>query len=253
MTENDAAPPETSRPPRLVPAGDRTVVVELGGSIDPETNARVHALVRAIEMEPPPGVVDLVPAYASVLVQYDPMQVSLQELSERLDEAALRTAASGPTAAPVVEIPVLYGGEYGPDLDFVAERAGLPEDGVIAMHCEADYPVYMMGFTPGFPYLGGLPERLFTPRLETPRTAIPAGSVGIAESQTGVYPVESPGGWRIVGRTPLRLFDARREPPSLVSAGDRVRFVPLDGEAEFERLAAAAAAAAAGPEDAAER
>jgi KipI family sensor histidine kinase inhibitor len=135
-----------------------------------------------------------------------------------------------------VQIPTLYGGEYGPDLESVAAHAGLTQARVVSLHSETDYLVYMMGFTPGFPYLGGLPEELFTPRLETPRARIPAGSVGIAEGQTGVYPVVSPGGWRLIGRTPLKLFDPERDPPSLVSAGDHVRFVPLAGEDEYKSI-----------------
>ena len=137
-----------------------------------------------------------------------------------------------------VHIPTLYGGHHGPDLRSVADQAGLTEAETIEAHSGTDYLVYMLGFSPGFPYLGGLPEVLATPRLETPRTEIPAGSVGIAESQTGVYPVASPGGWRLIGRTPLKLFAARNDPPSLLKAGDYVRFVPMSGEREFEKLEA---------------
>jgi inhibitor of KinA len=134
-----------------------------------------------------------------------------------------------------VEIPVCYGGDFGPDLKSVADRNGLTPDEVVTIHCKSTYPVYMIGFAPGFPYLGGMSERISAPRLDTPRERIPAGSVGIAGTQTGVYPIETPGGWRLIGRTPLRLFDAVRDPPSLLQAGDRVRFTAIE-RGEFDRI-----------------
>ena len=170
------------------------------------------------------------------MVQYDPMLVSFGDLREAISEVGSKLKDGKAGAGRLVEIPTLYGGEYGPDLEFVAEQAGLSVEEAVGLHSGVDYLVYMMGFTPGFPYLGGLPERLATPRLTTPRTVIPAGSVGIAESQTGVYPLASPGGWQLIGRTPLRLFDVERDPPSLISAGDRVRFVPLGSEDEYRCL-----------------
>ena len=217
-------------------AGDQAVLVELGDEISPETNARVHSLARAIEEAGVSGVVDLIPAYDSLLVQYDSTSVSMGDLHTRiveLDSGPGRAAEGG----RVVELPVLYGGEHGPDIERVAEHAGMPVDEVISLHSGTDYLVYMLGFTPGFPYLGGLDDRLATPRVATPRLEIPAGSVGIAESQTGVYPLTSPGGWNIIGRTPLSLFDPTREPPSLLAPGDLVRFVPLDGPEEYEGMA----------------
>ena len=221
--------------PKFLPAGDRAMVVELGDSISPETNRRVHGLLRALESRALPGIVDLVPTYRSLLVLYNPLLSSsegLRELVASLDDDA---ADAGKETPNVVEVPTVYGGEHGPDLDFVAEHNGLSPGEVVELHSGTDYPVYMLGFTPGFPYLGGLSEKLHTPRLATPRTVTPGGSVGIAEGQTGVYPVQSPGGWRIIGRTPLALFDAEREPPSLLGAGDLVRFVPVpaDGGHEF--------------------
>ena len=208
-------------------------MVELGDGIDPETNRRVHNLVQAIEAQNVPGVEDLVPTYRAVLVQYDPLQTSLPDLQDRLSILE-RGLGHQPLEAPrIVHVPTLYDEESGPDLAFVAEHAGLAVADVVRLHSGIDYLVYMMGFSPGFPYLGGLPERLATPRLDTPRAEIPAGSVGIAESQTGVYPMASPGGWRLIGRTPLRLFDARRDPPSLIRAGDYIRFQPLSSEEEY--------------------
>ena len=221
--------------PKFLTAGDRAMVVELGDSISPETNRRVHGLLRALESRALPEIVDLVPTYRSLLVLYNPLLSSfdgLRSLVASLDDDA---ADAGKEEPNVVEVPTVYGGEHGPDLDFVAEHNGLSPEEVVELHSGADYPVYMLGFPPDFPYLGGLSEKLHTPRLATPRTVTPGGSVGIAEAQTGMYPVQSPGGWRIIGRTPLALFDPEREPPSLLNAGDVVRFVPApdDGSHQF--------------------
>ena len=219
--------------PVFRPAGDQALVVELGDSIEPETNRRVRNLLLAIEKAEVPGVFDLVPTYRSLLVYYDPTAVSaeqvqsdLEGLESDLDEMTLESPQ-------VVQLPTMYGGEYGPDLEFVAEHAGLSTEDVVSIHSGTDYLVYMMGFSPGFPYLGGLSDQLVTPRLDTPRGKIPAGSVGIADSQTGVYPVASPGGWRLIGRTPLDLFSPDRDPPALLSAGNYVRFVPVATEDEY--------------------
>ena len=219
--------------PLFLPAGDQALVVELGDSISPEINRRVRNLTLAIEKAEVPGVLDLTPAYRSLLVYYDPMIISSPELQagiEGLDQTADQTALEAPL---VVHIPTLYGGEQGPDLDFVAEHAGLSTEKVVSIHSGTNYLVYMIGFSPGFPYLGGLSEKLATPRLDTPRTEIPGGSVGIAEGQTGVYPVASPGGWRLIGRTPLKLFDPNSEPPGLLTAGNYVRFIPIATEEEY--------------------
>ena len=228
--------------PKFLSAGDRAVVIELGDSISPECNRRVHNLVAAVEKKAMPEIVDLVPTYRSLLVLYDPIRVTHAEMEERLSAIEHDLVDSEAENIRVVHLPTLYGGEYGPDLEFVAENAGLTVEEVVETHSGTDYLVYMMGFTPGFPYLGGMDEKLAAPRLKTPRGKIPAGSVGIAESQTGVYPMESPGGWRLIGRTPLRLFDARREPPSLVQAGDYVHFAPVSSDEEYRRIESAVAA-----------
>ena len=222
--------------PKYLLAGDQAVVVELGDEIDPVLNQRVHALGRAIEERGITGLRDLVPTYRSLLVQYDPVTVTLDDLRASVADAFESLDEESVAASRVVLLPTLYGGENGPDLEFVAENAGLTLEAVVAAHSAVDYLVYMMGFTPGFPYLGGLDERLATPRLQTPRLAIPAGAVGIAESQTGVYPTASPGGWRLIGRTPLDLFDAQRDPPAMLAAGDYVRFMPLADETEFAEI-----------------
>ena len=222
--------------PMFLPAGDRAFAVELGDAIDPEVNRRVHSLLRAVEGSELSGVVDLVPTYRSLLVEYDPLQASVDDLQRRLLELERDLDASALPGSKVVHLPTLYGYEYGPDLEDVARHAGLTVDEVVRIHSGTDYLVYMMGFTPGFPYLGGMSESLATPRLDTPRPSIAAGSVGIAGSQTGVYPVESPGGWRLIGRTPVSLFDPQSQPPCPLGPGDYVRFVPLTGNEEYVQV-----------------
>ena len=226
--------------PLFLTAGDRALVVEFGNSISPEINARVHNLTVAIERSEADGVVEIVPTYRSLMVHYDPARVTASGLEDHIRELGESLDEQVAGAARVVRIPTLYGGEHGPDLEFVAQNAGMAVDEAVAAHSGTDYLVYMIGFSPGFPYLGGLSDRLVTPRLGTPRPVIPAGSVGIAESQTGVYPVASPGGWRLIGRTPLKMFDATREPPALLSAGDFVRFAPIDTEDEFQSIQSSA-------------
>ena len=223
--------------PKFLAAGDRALVIELGDEISVECNRRVHSLHKEIVREGLPGIIDIIPTYRSILVQYDVTLVSFGELMDRLSEVEGGTPELPDENVNVVHLPVLYGGDYGPDLEYVARNAEMEVDEVIELHSSTEYPVYMMGFTPGFPYLGGMSKRIATPRLDTPRGVIPAGSVGIAEAQTGVYPIESPGGWRLIGRTPLRLFDVTRTPPSLIDAGDRVRFVPLSDEEEYRNIA----------------
>ena len=223
--------------PRYLPAGDQALVVEFGETIDPALNRRVRDLTLAIERQRHPAVVDLVPTYRSLLVLYDARRASFADMRAALGRAAEDAVASSFPSPRVVEIPTCYGGEFGPDLEFVARHAGLTPDQVVATHADTDYLVYMMGFTPGFTYLGGMSPRIAAPRLQTPRTSIPAGSVGIAQQQTGIYPVDSPGGWQLIGRTPVRLFDPTRTPPVVVEAGDFVRFVRVD-RSDYDRIAA---------------
>jgi inhibitor of KinA len=227
--------------PRFRPSGERALLVEYGDGIDPAVNERVRAMTALIKRALPAGVEAVVPAYRSLLLLYDPLQTAPARLAETLAALAENLRAAAVPAPKVVTIPVCYGGEFGPDLDVVARHTGLTAAEVIALHGSVDYPIYMIGFTPGFCYLGGLDRRLWTPRRQTPRTAVPAGAVGIAESQTGAYPVESPGGWQIIGRTPLRLFAPERENPFLYEPGDRIRFVPI-GEEAFCQLSAREAA-----------
>lgn len=217
------------------PVGACGVLAVLGSRISEENGARVAALEQAVRRAHIAGVTETVPAFASLLVRYDPLCADYDGVSAALRTLAGELTAEGAQAGRTVDVPVCYGGTYGEDLPAVARHAGLSEEEVIRLHSGRTYRIYMLGFLPGFPYLGGLDERLFTPRLPSPRTRIPAGSVGIGGEQTGIYPMESPGGWQLIGRTPLCLFAPGRDLP--YAAGDSIRFVPIDAR-EFERLAA---------------
>jgi inhibitor of KinA len=215
----------------FAPLGDQAVTITLGDAIDEATHRRVRAAMSRIDRDRPVGLIDVVPAFASLTVHYDPAVVGGDAPFERF-VAALETRLAGsgddPLPAPrVVEIPVCYGGDLGPDLGDVAARHGMSEDEVVRIHAGGDYLVYMVGFMPGFAYLGGLDERIATPRRGSPRKEVPAGSVGIGGRQTGVYPMVSPGGWNLIGRTPRAIFDIRRPEPALLDTGDRARFVPI--------------------------
>lgn len=223
-----------------MPSGDRALLVQLGDRIDPDVNARVLRLHAALQADPPAGVEEAVPGYASLLVFYDPLATRPAALAAQL-RRRLEHLPDVPQPRPaLVELPVCYGGEFGPDLPEVARRTGLDPDEVVRRHAAPVYRVYCLGFLPGFAYLGGLDPRLAVPRRETPRLRVPAGAVGIGGRQTGVYPVASAGGWQLIGRTPARLYLPDRTPPSLLRPGDRVRFVPVS-EARFRELAADAA------------
>lgn len=226
--------------PRVEPLGDRAVVVHCGEAIDEETFRRVQAVRARILSDTPAGTTDVVAGFTSVALHFDPLLVRRGDgvLPTAAMTAAVAALVTGFDAAPLVpgrpfEIPVCYEGEMAPDLEEVARRAGLGADEVIALHSAAEYVVRVVGFLPGFPYLGGLDPRLVTPRRDTPRKRVPAGSVGIGGAQTGIYPLESPGGWNIIGRTDARLFVPQRTPPALLAVGDRVRFRPVSaGELE---------------------
>ena len=222
--------PEGQRFPRVVPAGDSAILIELGSEIAPEISAMVFALTDLIKDAGLNSGLEVLPTYRSVLVYYDPLVSSYVEMFDAVNGALERLVepVNGNSSVKIIEIPVVYGGDDGPDLDFVADHAGITEETVIELHSGTDYRVYMLGFSPGFPYLGGLDERIAAPRLKTPRVLVPAGSVGIAESQTGVYPDAGPGGWRIIGRTSVPLFDVNSSTPSLITPATKVRFIPVD-------------------------
>lgn len=270
---------------RLKPSGDRAVTVILGNCVSENINSQVMELYerirKIIRHKPGEGILEAVPAFASLLIYYDPLLTDYDRVCEAARAAAaaaareaagadagepagetageafpamppgespetIQASSSASSSSPgqhmnfpgkgkIVEIPVCYGGTYGEDLAFVAEHGGLTEREAISLHCRRDYRIYMLGFLPGFPYLGGLDERLCTPRLDSPRIRIPAGSVGIGGSQTGIYPIQSPGGWRLIGRTPLTLFCSSGDFSLPYRAGDFIRFVPID-ETEYERI-----------------
>lgn len=210
---------------RLLPVGDSALAVEFGSEIDPSVNQQVHVLAALLTTQAPVGLIEVVPTYRSLLIRYDPLRVVYSEVVAWVETHLPKLEALPPTQTRLVEVPTVYGGEAGPDLAFVAQHCGLTLDEVISIHSRTEYIVYMMGFTPGYPYMGKLDARLNTPRLETPRKHVPAGSVGIAGLQTGIYPLDSPGGWRIIGRTSMTLFDPTSDTPFLFAPGDRVRFV----------------------------
>ncbi len=221
---------------RYLPFGDAALLVEFGDKINLEINRKVMALNEAIQNANIQGVEELVPTYRSLLVRYDPLKTTYEQLVFRVKDLERTTSEPGANKeGSEVVIPVVYGGEYGPDLGYVAESHGLTEKQVISLHFGKTYRVYMIGFVAGFPYLGEVADEITTPRLETPRLKVPTGSVGIAEKQTGIYPCEAPGGWRIIGRTPLKLFDPKLESPALLRPGDAVRFEPIS-ENEFKLL-----------------
>ena len=220
---------------RILTAGDSSLLVEFGKEISPQINRRIAATVQLMKEQHIEGVVDMIPAFCSLLVNYDPRVISYEKMKRRLERLASVEIRTGEEKRTIFEIPVIYGGEYGPDLAGIAAHAGLTEDEVVAIHSSTDYLIYMLGFLPGFCYLGGLDERIHTPRLPNPRLKIRAGSVGIGGSQTGIYPLDSPGGWQLMGMTPVKTYDPERETPILVEAGNYIRFVPVD-EAEYLRI-----------------
>lgn len=221
--------------PSFVPQGDAGVLVRLGSGSDPALNARVRALRLSLQAGPIAGVREVLGAYATLLVQIDPTKTDFATVEAWVREGIARLDPSALPPGRVIEVPVVYGGEHGPDLAYVAEHTGLTPAEVIRRHAAGLYLCYVVGFTPGFPYLGGLEEALACPRLDSPRLDLPPGAVGIAGTQTGLYPQGGPGGWQVIGRTPLLFYDPRRDPPALVRAGDSLRFSPVE-RAEFPDL-----------------
>lgn len=224
--------------PTISPVGDRAISIDFGQVIDPTINRHIRQTIERIKELQLDGIIELVPTYCALLVEYDAMLYSYSEIC-KIIEPTLEEGMTNTTneLVTVVEVPTVYGGEFGPDLSFVASHNHLSEDEVISIHSGTDYLVYMLGFIPGFTYLGGMDPRIATPRLSSPRTLIPAGSVGIAGEQTGTYPSDSPGGWQIIGRTSVTMYDMSKAQAALLKAGDYVRYVPID-ESEFHRIKA---------------
>lgn len=217
-------------------AGDSAVTVELGSEISPAINSQIRAFTIALNESNLPGIVEVVPTYCSLMVQYDPGVIGYNALVKKLKSLLGQLDHIQIPPSDVLEIPVLYGGEAGPDLEFVAQHNNKTPEEVIKIHTSAEYLIYMLGFTPGFTYLGGMDESIATPRLKQPRVKIPAGAVGIAGSQTGVYPIDSPGGWQLIGRTPVRMYDPNRADPILPKAGEYIKFYAITQE-EFDEIA----------------
>ena len=213
----------------IEPLGDACLVVRFGTGIDAVTSRAVAAATAALTAAALPGVVDIAATFNTVAVVFDPHRADPRALSGAILAGLQNLKSSAPTPGAIIEIPVAYGGDDGPDLAAVAAHTGLDSEEVVRLHTTTDHVVGMIGFAPGFPYLLGLPAALEVPRRATPRTSVPAGSVAIAEHQTGIYPRSSPGGWHVIGRTPRAMFDPRRDPPALLRAGDLVRFVPVTG------------------------
>ena len=215
----------------ISPVGDSAILISFGDVICPTINRKIQHVIETIHDMKDPAIYELIPAYTSLMIQYDALAYSYTELKSKLEPVlSINIDISEEDRVTVVEIPTLYGGDYGPDLSSVASYHNMSEHDVIKIHSGTDYLVYMLGFIPGFAYLGGMNPCIATPRLQAPRQSIPAGSVGIAGEQTGIYPSQSPGGWQIIGRTPVVMYDLERESPSLLSAGQYVRYVPIDEE-----------------------
>ena len=215
---------------RYLISGDKGLVVEFGNTISEAVNKKVRNLYLAIQKGHIEGISEMIPTYRSLLIHYNPLEIEIDDLIEKLMEIEKALDSIDLPKPRIIEIPTIYGGEFGEDINFVSEHNGISVDEVIKIHSSVDYLIYMLGFTPGFPYLGGMAEEIETPRLKIPRTKIPAGSVGIAGKQTGIYPIESPGGWQLIGRTPINLYDPKRQMPIILQAGDYIRFIPIEKE-----------------------
>ncbi|WP_157812078.1 5-oxoprolinase subunit PxpB [Alteribacter populi] len=220
---------------KVQPLGEKAVRVGFREKVSEETNRVLRAFCKVLEEEGHPGIVEWVPAYTSLTIYYRPHMMGYENMLDLIDELSLRVSDIELPPERVVTIPTFYGGERGPDLQSLAAYHSISQEEVIRIHSQRSYLVYMLGFAPGFPYLGGLSNKLHTPRLDKPRQGVPAGSVGIAGEQTGIYPLKSPGGWQLIGHTPVRLFDSRKEDPFLIRAGDRLRFKPIIEE-EYKEL-----------------
>ena len=222
---------------RFLFSGDSALVIEFGNEISVDINKKIRKMMDDIKKENIDGIVELVPTYCSLLINYDVLKIDYNTLVEKLKTFLnndLETAEG--EEVTLVEIPTLYNDEFGPDLSYVAEHNKISKEEVIKIHTGTDYLVYMLGFMPGFTYLGGMSEKIATPRLESPRLQIYPGSVGIAGKQTGMYPSMSPGGWRIIGRTPLKLYNPDSDTPVYISSGDYVRYVSISEEEYNEIL-----------------
>jgi len=220
--------------PRILPAAECSVIVEFGNEISNDINALISGFTSAMN-DSTEGIIEVIPTFRSALITYDPRVLSYEKITEIINSKLENISVESDETKRVIEIPVCYGGKHGPDLEFVAKNSGMSTKEVIDIHSSKAYLIFMLGFQPGFPYLGGLDPRLFTPRLESPRAQIPAGSVGIGGEQTGLYPVASPAGWQIIGTTPVKCYNPARTPAIPYEAGDHIQFIPIT-EAEFREI-----------------
>lgn len=216
------------------PLGDSSFIIKVGNSISVDSHKRIRAWTCAFQSEIIEGIVEVIPAYNELLILYDPLLIHFTDLLSTLKEIEKKINLNELPSASVVHIPVCYEDDFAPDIELVAETNNLTKNEVIELHSSVEYLVYMLGFTPGFCYLGGLDSRIITPRKDTPRLHVEAGSVGIAGNQTGVYPIDSPGGWQLIGKTPVPLFDPKREPIFLIEAGNYIKFDPITKVEYFE-------------------
>jgi len=222
--------------PQFIPMGDQCILVRFGDKISDSTNRCAVAYARMVSELSIPGIIEIVPSYTEVAVYYNALEVDYTQISEQLQKVDIVVDQQDKIERRLIRIPVCYGGQFGPDIAHVSSCNGITEEELIRIHTSTVYPVYMLGFTPGFCYLGNMSKQIACPRKSTPRNRITAGSVGIAGEQTGIYPIESPGGWQLIGRTPVKLFDPNRQPSTLTAAGDAVEFYPISEE-EFRALA----------------
>ena len=222
---------------RFFPSGDNAFIIKAGNDISPEINDIIRRLTIRLNQEKKEFIIDVIPSYNELLIQYDPVKTPYREVLGYLKILCTDIENLPLPGAEIIYIPVVYGSEYGPDLKELSEFHKLSEEEIIHIHSSMDYRVYMLGFTPGFCYLGGMDERIATPRKKEPRTEIPAGSVGIANKQTGIYPVKSPGGWQLIGRTPVKLFNPEQEPAFLIEAGNYLRFFSITAD-EYQKISA---------------
>ena len=219
---------------RILTEGDSSLLIVFGNEVSPDINKKISAVVSLFRSQQIKGVVDLIPSYCALLINYNPAVTTFSEIKKRAEQILSMDVKTSDEKKVIVEIPVCYGGDYGPDIQNIADNAGLTIQEVIDLHSSRDYLIYMLGFLPGFCYLGGLDERIHTPRLANPRLKIREGSVGIGGASTGIYPMDSPGGWQLMGMTPVKTFDADREVPILLEAGQYIRFIPITEEEFIE-------------------
>ena len=220
---------------KFLSSGDSAVTLEFSREISEEVNAKIRYLAEQISSVGKEGIIECIPTFCSITVFFDPTVLSRKNLIKFLSALADGYKPESAGEGRIFKIPVCYDGEYAPDMQDMTELLGLTKEEIIEIHTSRDYLIYMIGFLPGFPYLGGMDERIEAPRLDSPRTSIPAGSVGIGGKQTGIYPLASPGGWRLIGRTPVKIYDPEREEPIFYKAGDRIRFYPITEE-EFLKI-----------------